>query len=64
MQTCTLKLSLADVEAAGVSSVAVFTLNAFGCGTRYKFPMCQFPMNQVWPPESWWPPLHDFRHGV
>jgi hypothetical protein len=62
-QTCTLRLSLADVVAANVSSVSVFTLNAFGCGTKYKFPMCQFPVHQVWPPESWWPLLHDFRHG-
>ncbi len=63
-QTCTLRLSLADVVAAEVSSVAVFTLNAFGCGTRFKFPMCQFPVDQVWPPDSWWPLLHQFRHSV
>jgi hypothetical protein len=63
-QTCTLKLSLADVVAAEVSSVAVFTLNAFGCGTRFKFPMCQWPVEQVWPPESWWAVLREFRHNT
>ena len=62
-QTCTLRLSLADVAEAGVRSVAVFMLNAFGCGTKFKFPMCELPVEQVWPPESWWPLLHDFRHG-
>ena len=27
-------------------------MNAFGCGTQFKFPMCQFPVNQVWSPIS------------
>jgi hypothetical protein len=61
--TCTLKLSLGDVVAAGVSSVAIFSLNAFGRGTHYRFPMCQLPPNQEWPPESWWSLLHGFRHA-
>ena len=61
-QTCTLRLSLADVAAAGVSSVAVFTMNAFGCSTIWKFPMCQ--IEGPWPPESWWPLLKDFRHNT
>lgn len=63
-QTCSLKLSLEDVVAAGASSVAVFTLNAFGCGTHYKFPMCQLPVDQEWPPNSWWPLLYNFRYSV
>jgi len=37
-QTCVLRRSLADVVAAEVDSVAIFMMNAFGCGTIWKFP--------------------------
>ena len=54
-QTCVLRRSLADVVAAEVDSVAIFMMNAFGCGTIWKFPS-EFARSQ--------PTHRDYLHAL
>ena len=60
-QTGCLKKSLAACTAMGVDSIAIFQFDVWGCGKTASWPSCQIAGS--WPPDAWWPLLHDFAVG-
>ena len=57
-QTGCLVKSLAVCKASGITSIAIFELNAFDCGETVTGQMSQIA--GPWPPDSWWPLLREF----